>query len=75
MCPCHLAETSLDQPASGVAPEDHLRGAEALLRRRARRKLCAQARAELIGMEVEDGELPQVAGRQQTPVTSTACDR
>ena len=61
-------------PTAGVAPEDDFRGAEPLLRARARRQLGAQRRPELVRVEVEDGEVAQVPRGQHAPVRAAAGD-
>src|SRR5689334_19228814 len=48
MCPRDLPQPLLDEAPAGVAPEDDFRGAEPLLRARARRQLGAQRRPELV---------------------------
>lgn len=75
MRPRDLPQAALDETAAGVAPGDDLDGAEALLRRRTSGQLRAERRAELVRVEVDDGQLTQVARREHAPVAAAAGDR
>ena len=72
MCPRDLPQPLLDEAPPGVPPEDDLRRGEPLLCARVRWELRAQRRAELVRVEVEDGEVAQVARGQDTPVAAAA---
>ncbi len=61
MCLRDPAQSPLDETTAGVTPEDDPRGRQALLERRTRRKLGAEARPEFVRVEVEDCELAQAA--------------
>ena len=75
MCLRDPPQPPLDETPAGVAPGEYLGRREALSERCAPRKLAAQRRPELVRVEVEDGELPQPAGRQDAPVAPASRDR
>ena len=70
-----LAESLLHEASPRVAPEDDLCRCEALLRRRPPWQLGSERRAELVGVEVENGVLPEVTGREEPPVAAASGDR
>jgi len=74
MCPCDLAQAPLDEAATGVPPENDLCRRQSLLCGRLLGQFCAEPRAELVRVEVENGEVAQVPRRQDAPVAPAAGD-
>ena len=74
MRPRDLPQPAFDGVAPEVAPRDHLRRAQLLLRTCAVRQLGAERRPELVRVEVEDGELAQIPRWHHTPIGATSGD-
>ena len=74
MRPRDLPQPTFDGVAPEVAPRDHLRRAQLLLRACAVRQFGAERRPELVRVEVEDGELAQIPRWHHTPIGATSGD-
>src|SRR5436189_161544 len=74
MRPRDLPQPPLHERAAGIPPGDDLRCAEALPRAGVRGELRPQRRPELVGVEVEDGEVAEVPRRPHAPVAAAAGD-
>src|SRR6478609_5313029 len=75
VCARDVPQPALDERAARVPPGDDFGGSEPLLAAGARWQLGSQPRPELVRVEVQDGEVAQVPGRQQAPVASAAGHR